>query len=221
LITYTQAQNICSGHPLIGLIDTEKIGVTGHSLGGYTTLMVGGVPFHCEDFKPAAGECDSANVANQRAADPCCRKIGRAGDPFAARDERVDAMLPLGPAVLFPDFERAASEVEIPVMIISGGHRMEVPWEPIQAFYDNAPAPKYAVRLKKTDHMTVSDMTLAASPIVKPVLPGFRFGYKQKAQAYKDYSVAFFDLYLKGDDSRAAVLNGPTNKFVEFQGEAQ
>ena len=146
------------------------------------------------------------------------RRVG-SEDLRLVRDERIKAMIATGPAVAFPDLERGAGDIEIPMMLISGDSNMEVPWEPVFRLYEAAPAPKYAIRVRKSDHMTISDQTLSASWVVKPALPGFRFGYDQKAQAYKDYSVAFFDLYLKGDESRATVLDGPSNKFVEIWSE--
>ena len=101
-------------------------------------------------------------------------------------------------------------------MIITGGsERMEAPWTPIRSFYDNAPPPKYLVRLKKTDHITISDLFLEIIPF-SGILPGFLSDYEKKAQAYKDYSVAFFNLFLKGDDKMAGVLDKPSNKYVEL-----
>jgi len=124
--------------------------------------------------------------------------------------------LPLGPAAFFPHLERAAAEIKIPVMIITGDSKsMEVPWDPIWTFYQNAPAPKYVIRLKKTDHMTITDTTLNVTG-ASLFLPGFRSHFAEKAQAYQDYSVAFFNQYLKGDTSGEAVLTKPENKFVEL-----
>jgi predicted dienelactone hydrolase len=216
------AWNSDPGHMMHGMMDTERIGISGHSLGGFTSLMVGGVPFHCEGVELTPQDCDVENMSLERAINPCCMEYIRDADPFQARDERVRAMIPLGPAVFFPELERAATEIEIPVMIITGANKkMEVPWEPIWTFYQNAPPPRYVIRLKKTDHMTVADQTLSATSLVRLFLPGFRFHFRDKAHAYKDYSVAFFDLYLKGDDSKAATLHSPTNRFVELWYEAE
>jgi len=200
-------------HPLHGMIDPERIGATGHSLGGYTTLMVGGLPFICEDTPP--GECGLDKAGPENRPDPCCLEAYRDLDPFELRDERVKAILPLGPALLFPGLARAARAVEVPHMTITGdSKRMEVPLEPVKTFYDNAPGPKYLIVLKNTDHMTIADMTLNV-PLAKAALPGFRRGYREKAQAYKDYSAEFFDLYLKGCRSGKGIVTRQ-NRFVQL-----
>lgn len=209
---------------LYGMMDPDRIGATGHSLGGYTSLMVGGVPFRCDEKQPDPEVCntDSFDNLDLRRMNPCCLDVMREmEDPFQLRDERVKAILPLGPAVIFPNLERAAAEIEIPIMIIStDSKRMEVPWEPIWTIYTNAPPPKYAIRLRESDHMTIADVTLGIS-LSRFFFPGFRSNFGAKAQAYKDSSVAFFDLYLKGDDSRAAVLQKPSNRFVELWFETE
>lgn len=205
---------------LSGMIDPDRIGVTGHSLGGFTSLMVGGVPFYCGEEKPAPEVCDFENLDLRQGINFCCLEQYREMDPFEFSDERVKAVLPLGPAMFFPNLERGGADLKIPVMIITGDdERMEVPWDRIWTFYTNAPPPKYVIRLKQTDHMTISDSALNIIA-ARFVLPGFRSHFEAKAQAYKDYSVVFFDLYLKGDDSRAAGLREPSNRFVELWFEA-
>jgi len=78
------------------------------------------------------------------------------------------------------------------------------------------------VRLKKTDHVTLLDGVKGISnPMVRLLLPGFRFDYKEKAQAYMDYSVAFFDLSLKAKREKASILQEPSNRFVELWSEAK
>jgi predicted dienelactone hydrolase len=202
-------------------IDPDKIGMSGHSLGGYTTLMVGGVPIRCDQEPPGAEECDYGVGDLRRYVSPCCMEsVQQEKDPFLMRDERVKAILPLGPAVYFPNLEQAGAELTIPLMIITGDSQwIEVPWEPIWTLYENAPPPKYVVRLKQTGHMAIADSNLTI-PAARILFPGFRSHFEDKAQAYKDYSVAFFDLCLKGDDSRAATLKEPTSPFVELYFEA-
>ena len=203
------------------MINTEQIGATGHSLGGYTSLMIGGMPFLCNS-EQMTESCDPEMNILER--DPCCNEsIRQMRTPFELRDPRVKAVLALAPAIVFPNLEKGATEIEIPIMIITGGKKkMEAPWEPIWTLYDHAPAPKYLIRLRKTDHMTITDMgALLSNPVVRVSFPGFRFHYRDKAQAYKDYSVGFFDVFLKGKDETATALKEPSNPWVELWSERE
>lgn len=203
---------------LHGMIDPQRIGATGHSLGGYTSLMIGGVPYLCGDESQYEEQtCGPAEGAERRK-NPCCLESFRKADPMRLKDERVKAILPLGPPLFFPDLPQAAAGLQIPIMFITGSSEsMEVPLQPIQTLYDNAPPPKYLIVLDKTDHMTIADMTLKVSA-ARLLLVGFRSGFPLKAKAYQDYSVAFFDLYLKNPGSGAA-LAVEENRYVNIQSE--
>jgi predicted dienelactone hydrolase len=216
-INFALALNQNQGSPFFKMMDAEKIGATGHSFGGFTTLAIGGMPYHCENFSYDEQKCRVDNAEQRRSLPPCCNLRGERKDPMFMRDSRVKAMIALGSSTAFPDLAQASKELKIPWMIINGdSKKFEAPWTSAMTIYDNAPPPKYAVRLKKTDHMTISDLTLAMNPaLLKLVLAGFRSGYPEKAQAYKDYSVAFFNLYLKGDSSKAETLRKPVNNYEE------
>ncbi len=204
---------------LKSMLDSDKIGMTGHSMGGAGTLMVGGVPFDCNDEKPAPESCDFSKLLAPEGFNSCCLEYVRElKDPFMWRDKRIKAILSLAPPMNFPNLSQAAADLDIPVMIISGdSRRMEVPWEPIETFYTNVRSPKYLVRLKKTHHMTIIDSFLATPPNrFLSLFSGLPAGFAAKAQAYKEYSVAFFDLYLKGEDSLSSLFKEPSNQFAEL-----
>jgi len=63
--------------------------------------------------------------------------------------------------------------------------------------------------------MTAADSTLNVS-LARLFLPGFRTHFADKAQAYKDYSAAFFNLHLKGEAPKDDLLACPLNRFVEI-----
>jgi predicted dienelactone hydrolase len=204
------------------MMDPDRIGATGHSLGGYTVILIGGIPMCCDQPGDLERECDLRNQDVMDMEFPCCFNFVREMEPLDFRDDRVKAILPLAPAIFVPHLEDAASEYEIPIMLITGDAiKLEATWPPMKTLYDNAPPPKYLIRLKNTDHMTVADATLGRLSISRFILPGFRSHYKDKAQAYKDYSVAFFDLYVKGDDSKSDILDKPSSGYVELWSKAE
>jgi predicted dienelactone hydrolase len=204
-------------HPLHKMMDPDRIGATGHSLGGFTVIMIGGIPMRCDEPGDFDRECDLKNQDVMDMEFPCCLDFMKQMDPLDMRDERVKAILPLAPAIFVPHLERAAAEIEIPLMLMTGDAvRIEATFPPIKTLYENAPPPKYLIVLKNTDHMTVADAILGRLYIARFILPGFRSHYKDKARAYKDYSVAFFDVYIKGDDKGRKVLDQPPGEFVEL-----
>jgi len=216
VIDFALAQNQDPDSFLHGRIDPEKIGMAGHSLGGYTTLMVGGMPFSCGESPPPEEDCRLDHLTLDRLPNPCCFDYVRQAGPFGFRDPRVKALLVMSPAVMFPDLPRAAAELKLPIMLISGAEKnFEVPWAPVQTIYDHAPRPKYLIRLRQTDHMTAADSTLNLS-LARLFLPGFRTHFADKAQAYQEYSAAFFNLHLKGEAPKDNVLIRPLNRFVEI-----
>ena len=76
--------------------------------------------------------------------------------------------------------------------------------------------------LRNTDHLTVYDGGgPLRNPVVRFFLPGYRSSYEDKAQAYKDYSAAFFGAYLKGRDEPLMASKKPSNPFVELWLEKQ
>lgn len=206
------------GSFLNGMIDPGRIGMSGHSLGGYTTLLVGGMPNYCADQPPPASECSFQDVGLRNIPNPCCLEYMRGQDPFRFRDRRVKAIFVMSPAVMFPELDRAAAALEIPIMLVNGDDpKFEVPLAPLQTIYDHAPPPKYLVILKDTDHMTAADSTLAVSA-AKFILPGFRSNFGLKAQAYNEYCVAFFNRHLK-HEGPADALSKPVNAFARIWSE--
>ena len=200
---------------LHGMIQADNVGVIGHSLGGFSSLLVGGMPFIC-DYELAPEQCD---IEHMRIADydPRCTKVARElEDPFSLKDARVKAILPPGPPIFHKDIARNAAELKTPLMIIAGdSKRFEASFPPMWAVYENARGPKHMVLIKQTDHFVIIDFILAFRSARYLFLPWFRAHFTEKTQAYKDYSVSFFDLYLKGSDRGAAVLHVPNQPFVK------
>lgn len=197
---------------LQGMIDPEAIGVTGHSLGGWTSLYLGGMSFRHNDNLCADGRLDSICIADF---DPGCTESVRLSGPFAFKEDRIKAILPLAPPIFQRDIALNAAEVRTPMMIMTGdSKRWESTLRAQKEVYDNVRSPKHMVYIKDVDHFTITDMMMAW-PVLKWLpSPKLRANFMEKAQGYKDYSTAFFNRYLKGDESTKAVLEAPNQHFV-------
>ena len=143
----------------------------------------------------------------------CCLK-GLKGRETNYGDKRVSAALALAPAVFFP--KGAFKAVKMPLMVITGEGRFEVPFDPVQEVYDELAGPKYLLHVKGVDHMTITDVAyqIAAARLI---LPGYRSKFKMKKEMYEKFSQNFFDAYLKGDKAALAYIQDPHFPLVQLQ----
>jgi len=213
---------------LKGLINPDKIGMTGHSLGGFTTLAIAGADYDCVDpskwpestcqqvdemlankdkLKPGEFKLDDLSTAS------CCLSFFK-GQHVSFKDPRVDAALALAPPNFFP--KGGFGAIKMPLMIITGTGKFEVPFEPLQMGYDELAAPKYLLHLKGVDHMTITDVAYKMVP-ARLVLPGFRSKFPMKKEIYENFSRAFFDGYLKGDKKSLEYIKDPHYPLVDLQ----
>lgn len=140
---------VLRGHDFQGLpIDRDRIGIAGHSLGGYTAL-------------------------------------GLAGGWPSWKDSRIKAVLALSPHCS-PFVDHGTLQLNIPVMY-QGGTR-DLGETPIVrragGAFDRSSAPRFYIELDGAGHLAWSDLNHSYVGVIN------------------DYSVAFFDRYLKS--SRAA-----------------
>jgi predicted dienelactone hydrolase len=220
--------------PVSGMVDGSLIGMSGHSFGGWTSLAIAGSEIVCTDPETYSEEsCSYLSCLDPETFDKemcefkmdqpitplvCCGEEYR-GKSVSMRDTRVKAILPLGPAsMLFPNYD-GISKIDIPVMFISGSAEFEVDWDQnVAQVYDRLSAPRYALKLKKVDHMTVSDVTYSV-PGAALFLRGF-WNYKAKKEIYERYSEAFFNAYLKDDPEALRYIQNSHHKLVELAKDA-
>lgn len=206
-----------STHPFYGTIDIDNIGLSGHSLGGFYTLLMGaGIGVNCDEpLTPA-----QANTLNPILTDVSfCAwpETKTLSSPTALHDKRFKAALSLAPPLfILPDeITRAAGSIKSPLMIISGNDaRYESTLAPQKQVYDGAIGPKYMVEINATDHLLVSD-GYQFNPGLTNIVPTYdRFNFTQKAEVYMIYSAAFFDLYLKNNTTKRTTLHESFSNFV-------
>lgn len=123
VIDFAEAQN--AEGPLAGLIDTEKIAMTGHSSGGFTALQVAGGQL---DLSGMLAECE-VNPEHfdcpfvMPMADEIAALYGLDGvtDELlpSAQDERIDVVIPMSPDQIFFG-ENGLNNVTIPTLYLVG-----------------------------------------------------------------------------------------------------
>jgi predicted dienelactone hydrolase len=187
---------------LYGMVDSENLGIAGHSLGGFISILLAGMPFDPRDLDL---------ILHTRLERP---SNGR--DRFEFADKRVKAVLALAPPIFHKDIPESARSLETPIMIMIGDSRCwEASFVKEWELYENAAGPRYLVLIKQTDHFVINDAILALGKGRYLFPRSARHNFMEKAQVYKDYSAAFFNLYLKGDEEKAGVLGVSSHSYVE------
>ncbi|KAI1120295.1 Alpha/Beta hydrolase protein [Nemania abortiva] len=202
---------------LYGNIDTDNIGMTGHSLGGFMTNVVGGgAAIYC-DYAMLPGEKDPNNPL-LASVSPCAfDAVQELSSPFALHDSRVKAIIPLAaPSFLTKDqIARSAAEIQIPVMIMTGDNFTSETTEWIQkAVYNNAQGPAYYVQIEDADHYFVPE-AYGLNPNVALKGDEDSVNFLDKAAVYTTYSAAFFNYYIKGNTSAFDVLHETSSSFIK------
>jgi predicted dienelactone hydrolase len=204
--------------PFLASIDITNIGLSGHSLGAFYTLLVGGgFPIYC-DYNLTATELNpNASLITQIS--PCAFPARQAQlSPFANHDLRFKAVVPLAAPFFIPEnaqIARAAAKITTPMLIITGDDlKLESTRVPQYTTYTNAAGNKYWVMVANTSHYLVGD-SYQLNPTFSLTLPDYdKANFVKKADVYMTYSAAFFDVYLKGDVAAKATLHTVNSAFV-------
>lgn len=139
---------------LSGSTDASRLGVAGHSFGGYTTLRVAGATI---DTAAVLAECLAGGGL-------ICDGWENVEMPASQADPRFVSALahaPGGAQAMYGGNRNGFADVSMPVMIQGGTTDAITPWATEQeAPFDSLPAPKSLLGIEKAGHFTFSDMCL-------------------------------------------------------------
>ena len=168
-----------------GMIDKDRVGVTGHSLGGWTAFAIGGVEVDCTGMSAD----EDKNVAAGVEIDLCSADIYK-NKKTSLKDPRVKAVLGLSPSVWAYPNSNGEPALDIPSMMITGEKR-DIKIEDIKDTYDNVPPPKYEIIIKGVDHLTIVDL-LDKNLVTRVVFPTILFNYPEKTGNIQELLSRFF-----------------------------
>ena len=143
---------------LYGMTDPNAIGMSGHSFGGHTTMMIAGAPPNLDHL---AEYCQSDPDCNW---DICCLQDQiqqlfpgqRVIDESDPRTKAALAMAPDGYGWLQAD---GMAKIKIPIMIMGGGQDTLCPLDTEQEpMYEGIVSTKYLLVLKNADHYAYIDL---------------------------------------------------------------
>jgi predicted dienelactone hydrolase len=181
---------------LYGMTDANAIGMSGHSFGGHTTMMIAGAPAnldHLAEYCQSAPACDFICCLQDQiqALFPGQRVIDES-------DTRMKAALPMAPDG-YPWLQAdGMARIKIPIMIMAGAQDTMAPLATEQEpMYEGILSTKYLLVLENGDHMPFADMCSQLSTTDDcPTL---------QAQI-AEISTDFWMRYLKNDSTYGANL---------------
>lgn len=218
VLNATLAMNEDTDSFLFGAIDADSIGLSGHSLGAFYSLIVGGgFAINC-DYPLGPLEADTLNPILTQVNICAWPEAKALSSPTALHDSRIKAVLSLAPPFFnlnSSEITRAATSINTPVMIMTGNDASsESNLAPQIDAYTGAPAPKYMIQVSETDHLLVSD-AYQFNPTLAADLPTSDLAnFEEKADVYMVYSAAFFNAYLNADEESKEALTQVTSGFV-------
>ncbi|MGB3787936.1 MAG: alpha/beta fold hydrolase [Phormidesmis sp.] len=105
----------------IGQLDLDKVGIIGHSFGGYTALALAGAQLNPDKLQADCASDDFIfNAANPSMLLQCTALLDPTQFDVDLKDDRVDAVIALNPIVSSLFGRTGFSKIDIPSMIVSG-----------------------------------------------------------------------------------------------------
>ena len=192
---------------LAGVIDADKIGITGHSFGGYTSLLVGGT--NAVVPEELIEDCDAEGGF-------ICALIEEFGTgPVDLSDPRVSASMPMAPAGYEIFTDEGLGYNAVPTLILAGSLDALTPLQSVVGpIYEGMPGPKYLWTVEGGDHFIFSDLCKIPGIASFSEIGDFEFAcgpdnpgpHADLHPHMNDIAEAFFDLYLMDDESGLSLL---------------
>jgi predicted dienelactone hydrolase len=210
-------------HPdFSGAIDPDRIGIAGHSFGGYTTLVLAGAEGDADAAKARCAESGGQEVfcpyVEYWESGEVIRRPAAAGVFSAA--------LPLAPGGYSAFGEEGLSSVDMPIMLM-GGDLDDMTGEEVEPIYAALPAPKYEIVIAGAGHMSFTDICRLDLPV--PELeemcdPQVYLDIDRAFELIDVFAAAFFRHRLCGEKSMTEYLDpafAATLEEVTYQSETE
>ncbi|ELS02645.1 putative dienelactone hydrolase [Xenococcus sp. PCC 7305] len=181
-----------------GKLVLDKVGVFGHSFGGYTALAIAGATI---DFDHLERECTIGEGRLNTALLLQCQALDLERQEYNFRDERVVAVLghnPVNRTIFGP---QGLSSIQIPILLGAGSYDPATPfvYEQLDSFTWLTSANKYLMLQEGQTHIDLSTIDGGMSEVIDSVeeivLP--------ETQLLQDYShatvLAFAEVYVVND----------------------
>ncbi|MEO1209710.1 MAG: alpha/beta hydrolase [Cyanobacteria bacterium J06638_20] len=201
----------------IGRYDTQRVGIIGQSLGGYTAFALAGVPLNRPQLEQDCAVIDpvtlSLNLSLLLQCDVLTLEIE---DSIDFQDDRIQAIVAInsvGSRLLDRD---SLGKVDIPVMLISGGADTVTPALPeqVEPFARLTTPHRYLLMMENATHFSAIDIPDGDAPTVQ--LPTELVGPDPAiAHSYINaIGLAFMGYHLDNDDTFTPYLSARYTRYL-------
>ena len=125
LLDYLEQQ--ADSNPKFANLRTDRVGVMGQSLGGYTSLAVGGAQFDFDYLERVCSDSEKTILPFNLSLLLQCRGLELPDETYNTHDERIAAILAINPVGSGMFGPTGMSQIEVPVMMIAGSNDFFAP----------------------------------------------------------------------------------------------
>lgn len=196
-------------------IDTNNVGAIGQSFGAYTTLALAGAELNWKSLEDDCSTLDSS--WNLSWLIQCLAlQLPTSNARESLQEDRIKAAIAINPLVSSIFGRESLSEIDIPVMLVSGSDDPITPalTEQIVPFTWLTTADKYLLLLQGGTHFSTLNESAGSIPV-----PAKAIGPDPKiAQNYiKQMGLAFFNRYIEQESSYTNYLNAAYGAVISEQ----
>lgn len=184
---------ILNNNELDNRLNLDNVGIIGHSLGGYTAMVLAGSPI---DFSRLKIDCNQNKFSVNPSLFLQCRALELPQNVTNFKDDRINAIVLLNPINSSILGQSSIAKIDIPVMMVASGLDILAPavLEQVQAFNWLTTPSRYFVLKEKNSHFF--DINQYTTETI-PSLGGFTSPATEISQGYiKSLSLAFFQTHI-------------------------
>ena len=199
------------------IINLDKIGVIGDSLGGTTALSLAGASLNIPRLRQ---ECKQENVIVDTALILQCQAINLPPVEYNLKDSRIKAIIsahPLSSAIFGPE---NMANIDIPILISAGSNDIVTPMatEQIHPFMWLKNESKYLLFYQQGTHFSSSQ---PAVDYAADYIPEFIIGKNRNltSRYFQGIAVAFMEIYLRENKEYLPYLSSSYSSFISQKDE--
>ena len=196
-----------------GRLNVERVGVLGHSFGGYTALALAGAEINFEQLQT---DCDRATWSLNLSLLLQCRALKLPRQTYNLRDRRVGAVMVVNPVNSSVFGENSLSQIEIPVMFAAGTDDPATPLviEQIQSFTWLTASDRYLILLEGQAHLDISELDAGATQVIESIT-ALKFPRPGLIDRYDNaMTLAFFEYHIANNSEYRAYLQSSYTKYI-------